>query len=550
MPQGWPWSLWLFALTAIVFLLQRIPFTGIFLMFALAAFWSVILINAGFVGIGFEALTGRVSRLWLILPLAYFGGYYAIRATEQAKVVQMAAKLDRENAGKSIPFDPSRQDLVIEKGKGDFHPSAFELVRNYGLRRAFEGARVYFMGDREACALVRGDDVYRSAGLYAFGFHGEGKIGGRRLVEGYCSIYAPSTPDRPVVRVQSDQLTEKHGLLPARMSRFRIRDEAARRDVEVRAGTAAILKPFPMPVIGCFLNSGAPSWDCSAGFMRSRPVPIGAASEATGGIPKSLVTALGLRRSDDFAAVASGADVVRAFGQAADAELIAKETAVLEKMLADPAKHQKDAWFYHLPNRPVVIAPYADRIFAALGALQTSDLRGSENGRNLWRLAAALPEAALAPHRAEMVQWLSPANAREWTQQTGEIYARLDGSDPAEREILLQRLETRRGDLQAALLSSFCRMGAAAPEDAKQRLLALWHKRAESAQRRGGDRPSDDVPLYFTLARMGLKAQAGRVEQRYYGPTFAGIWEEVTPDFPEDLCAGSLNGISNRFRRR
>ena len=132
----------------------------------------------------------------------------------------------------------------------------------------------------------------------------------------------------------------------------------------------------------------------------------------------------------------------------------------------------------------------------------------------------------------------------------GEIYARLDGSNPIERDILLQRLETRRGDLQANLLSSFCRMGAAAPDDAKRRLLALWRKRADVAAKRDGERPSDDVPLYFTLARMGLKEQAGPVEQRYPGPTFARIWTEVTPEFPDDLCTGSLNDIRNRFRTR
>jgi hypothetical protein len=548
LPRGWPRSLWFFVATAIVFLLQLFPYTGIFLMFAMAALWSVVLVNLGFIGVGLEALTGRVSRLWLVLPLLYFGGYYLVRASEQATLARMGAELTRENAGKAIPFDPSRRDLVIEKGKGDFHPAAFELVRRYGLTRAFEGPRVYLLGDSEACALVRSDNVYGSAGVYSSGFFGE--AGGRKMVKGHCSIYAPAQPDRPVVRVRSDQTFEKRAFLRVQSNRFRIRDEASGQEVEVRAASAAPLKPFPMPGAGCALNSGAASWDCFAGFMRGRSVPLVTDGRADGGFTGIVAAALGLERSDDHASVASGVDAIRAFGRAADARLIDKEMAILESMLADPARHHKDSWLRHLPNRPEVIAPLAEPIVAALRSLQNAEIRGSETGHNLWRLAAALPEAALAPHRTEIVAWLLPDNARPWTQSSREIYARLDGSDPVEREILLHRLETRSGDLQANLLSSFCRMGAGAPDDAKRRLLALWANRAEVAAKRNGERPSDHVPLYFTLARMGLKEQAGPVEQRYYGPTFARIWTEVTPAFPGDLCTGSLNDISNRFRTR
>lgn len=345
----------------------------------------------------------------------------------------------------------------------------------------------------------------------------------------------------------SEDKSEKRGTLPVRFNRFQIVDESDRRLVEVHAGSASLLKNFPMPVMGCGLNSGAASWDCFIGFMRGRSTPIapGGASGA-----ETLASALGLHRSDDHASRASGVEVARAFGEEADSELIEKEMAMLERMLSQPSQHQKESWFWHLPNRPDVIAPLAPRIFEALGFLQSADVRGSETGRNLWRLVAALPEEALAPHRAKMVEWLKPENARPWTEQTYEVFARLDGNDPVEREIILHRLETKRGDLEGKLLTSFCRMGGSAPEDVKRRLLALWHKRGADPRKSNGERSYDDVPLYFTLARLGLKEQAGKVEQRYYGPTFLGIWEEVNPDFPDDLCAGSTNDISNRFKRR
>jgi hypothetical protein len=56
--------------------------------------------------------------------------------------------------------------------------------------------------------------------------------------------------------------------------------------------------------------------------------------------------------------------------------------------------------------------------------------------------------------------------------------------------------------------------------------------------------------LYLTLARMGLKAQAGKVEQRYFGSTFLAIWDEVTPETHADACSASGGEVSNYFSRR
>ncbi len=550
LPQGVPWSLWFFIATAVVYLLQRFPVPGVLLMVVGAAFWSVILVNLGFVGVGLEAVMGRVSRLWLVLPVLYFGGYYLARSMEQTALAQAVSALSRENVGTSLRFDPSERDLFLEKGTGDFHPAASELVRYFGLPRVFDKERMHLIGTPDACALVRNDKVFRSAGARAIGFSNPRGSANRKNGDHFCSIAASGRADRPVVRIISDERKEQRGYLPIRINQFRVRDEASGREIKVHAGSASPLRAFPMPVMGCALNSGAPSWDCFAGFMRRRPTPINADSEYSGGIPRVLATALGLTRSNDLALVASDVGFVEALARAADAELIGKEMAVLERMLADPSQHQPDGWFRHLPNRPEVIAPVAGRIFAALLALQTSDLSASENGRNLWRLAAALPPDALASHRADMIEMLQPGQAREWTQQTGGIYERLNGTVPVEAEILLDRLETRQGDLEAALLSSFCRMGAATPEDAKRRLLRLWDKRAPSEGKPGHGRSREDVPLYFTIARLGLKQQAGQVEQRYYGSTFAAIWAEVTPEFSDELCSGSVDDISNYFRKR
>lgn len=555
LPQGWPVSLWFLIAAVIVVVLQRIPFTGIILMFALAMFWSVFLINAAMIGITWEALNGKVGKAWLILPALYFGGYYLAYGWERLAVQRITNELATFNADKHLPFDPAARDLVFEKGKGDMHISLAPLLETHDLTRYFEDERVNFIGSSEACKLAR-EELAKTSGIQASWLstsRGRGLRGlsaKPRPAGGPCTITAPGRPDRPVLRITSDLTSEQRQLVPLQIMDLTLRDETSGETRQVRSIKASLLSPFPMPVIGYALNSGAPSWEGFAGFMRSRsrPLPAYGADQPAPGPLDILARTLGLERSADPASRAVGAETVAALTQAADKALTDKELAILEAMLADPMVYHRNGWFYHLPQRPAVVAPYAGRIVAALGQLQSSEERVSETGRNLWRLLAALPDADLAPHRAKLVEWLDPANARDWTRRTGEIYARLDAAVPAERAILLQRLEANRGDLETRLLPGFCRMGSAAPAEVKHRLLAIWQARAPDPAKPRDERGQDDVQLYFTLARLGLKAQAGQVVQRYFGPTYAAIWSDVKADTHEELCRATLNDLTNHFR--
>ena len=58
----------------------------------------------------------------------------------------------------------------------------------------------------------------------------------------------------------------------------------------------------------------------------------------------------------------------------------------------------------------------------------------------------------------------------------------------------------------------------------------------------------EHIPLYLALARMGLKAEAGKVDQKYHGSDFRGIWAEVTPETPADICDLDYHELSQRFR--
>src|SRR4051794_36991553 len=98
-----PLSLAFFVLTAIVYLLQLFPYTGVFLMILAAPLWSVVTINAGFAFLTVETIGGRVSRLWLAAPILWFGGYFVAAALNHQAFNALAEKVTRQNAGKTMP---------------------------------------------------------------------------------------------------------------------------------------------------------------------------------------------------------------------------------------------------------------------------------------------------------------------------------------------------------------------------------------------------------------------------------------------------------------
>jgi len=545
LPRGWPKSMWFFIATAVVFLLQLIPYTGVFLMIVGGPFWSVILINLGMIGIVLEVITFRVFFLWLSIPLLYFGGYHLAYTKDQRALAQVSRDAVAFNKDKALPFDPARQDMVLEDPRDGLGIGAGGFVEKYGLARAFDShGRVFLIGSRETCQFIRDKPVFLSAGIQARSIQRPTKDFFRRQHTGFCTIIMPGKPDKPTVRIIDRAIEGRQHGLPVVLRQFRIRDDARGVSTAVRSGRAGPLKRIPMPAMGCALNSGAPSWDCFAGFMRDDFTQVlpGMPRYASGA--PIVAKALGLSETTDLARHAIGPERFKPMADKADADLVAKELAILEQMLADPLAPLKNGYFMHLPNKPEVIAPYATRIFAALQQTQSADRVGRQ-GRALWSLAAALPDDALEPHRDTMIAMMQPDTVKEWTTESNRIWYRLDAARPAERELLLHRLEARRTDYWVA--ASFCRLGTATPPDAKRRLLALWHKLGQAE--RGKDRPMEHIPLYLALARMGLKGEAGKVDQHYFGDDYRGIWREISPRTPASICDLETHQLSNRFRR-
>lgn len=213
-----------FVLTAIVFLLQAFPFTGIFLMMLAAPFWSVILINLGFALIVRDVWVGVQSRWLIFLPVLWFGGYLSIAAISHWQAYRFNAQIAEENNDKKVRFDQTTQDiLIVPDSRDSYNGSALtpdKMIKAFGLHRAYQVRNV----DRDkeeiqgwilsgsACPGTMGGGVFRNGVWQALQDGGYGTDRKRTSAKNLCLFISPAEPKMPVFKIQSKARTERQGL--------------------------------------------------------------------------------------------------------------------------------------------------------------------------------------------------------------------------------------------------------------------------------------------------------------------------------------------------
>jgi hypothetical protein len=296
MRRFFPISLLGLVATGGVFLLQVSPVIGIFLMFTSAIFWSVVLINASMIGVAVEATVGRVSRLWLLLPMLFYGGYWIAATLDHLALREIASRYDESNKQIVTGFDPIRQVLVFENDGGEaWLTQNFALPVTYSVNpNVPDGYMSNRMIESSVCTIVDKTGALRAASIYSFDFHNVTPLGSRYMEKRFCNVSIPEKPKLPLVVVGRKETKDfERGLPVTRIVTTIVMPDGRR--FELFGGVAAPLSWIPMPIMGCALNSAAPRWDCSAGFMRNRFTPIVSGNARYGRDLIVLAKALGLR---------------------------------------------------------------------------------------------------------------------------------------------------------------------------------------------------------------------------------------------------------------
>lgn len=506
-------------------------------MFLLAMFWSVLLINAGMIGIGVEAVVGRVSRWWLVVPLVFYGGYWAVAAQDHRTMRRLGVAYDAANAKVMTGFDPVRQALVFDEddGKGD----GSWLTQNYGLPVAYstnsnfqEGFLSHRILGKEVCAKVRETPALRAAFVNVFGFHDGDVIRSRKMESRFCSLSMPEHPALPLVRVSRSEMKGNETSLPITRVTTTI-TMPNRREFRLLGGHAAPLGWIPMPIMGCGLNSSGPSWDCDAGFWRKGFTPIVSGDTRYSRDSTVLARALGLKRVAIIER--QGADPALVIEKLAKVEQAAldRQLSAIDAMITDPLA-RADWQVGVVSNHPEVLESRADAIMTGLeraAAVEGNDRgRARNSGRILGGLLARLPKARFMSFSPRILAVFGQADAEHWLWDTEPLVRRLGDLGPKALPYLL-KWRASTPSVNSAGIEGLCRIGAAAREQVEPALLDWW-RRTDRFDR------DERTTLYVAMRRIGTipppfptdgkKDQFAELQAR---------WADISPASPPRVCA-------------
>lgn len=268
-------SIGCFVATAVAYVLQLFPLTGVFLMMLAAPFWSVILINLGFLALLAEAWKTPDLRWLAVFPIAWFGGYFGVAFYSHRQADQYDREISAANTQALVPFDSKSQDILIVPDVRDSSNgsplTAGNLIASFDLNRAYQvenpsSSKVQEYALREAECPGRGG-VGVSGELIWSRLYDGGFGTGRRMTsaDGLCHFVSFKKPSLPVVRIFPQKQSTESGLITRVSQDIEIREPIGKITV-LRSGWAVPLAWFPQPIMGCWLNSGAPQWVCNAAF--------------------------------------------------------------------------------------------------------------------------------------------------------------------------------------------------------------------------------------------------------------------------------------------
>ena len=457
----------LYAVAAAVFfyVLQAIPFTGIFLMFVLAFYWPGFFLHAALIITLVYAATGYIKRAYIFIPLLAYGTYYLAYANDLRVMDFERAELARVNSKQAvIAFDPARMSLV--------GAHALRLVQLYDVPVAYEpskdvkeGYYAWRIVPIAACRNTPRDTQNHIEAIYPW-------------VETHsdlCMLRQPEAPTLPIVLVTRDgpelyDSPRDAGTFVPQKTAISFRGKSLG---SITLTAMDQLAAVPWFIAGCFLNDGNASWDCVHAFQRNRvatdgsaPVPVFSSKE----MPE--VTLLGLRKyqDSDFTNFKFGPGTDAAIARAAtEATRVTDDVfAVLADMLKSDDARPAPLMDYALSKDPARLGTFAGAIADRLILLQEEKKDASlkvhphlyEQFDALARIMAGVPPEAFAPQAARMFALVQQGKLAE---DYSALYVRAGDLGAAALPQLKADLFGGRFEFAQQMMPvlAFCRAGSA-----------------------------------------------------------------------------------------
>ena len=534
MRSAFPISLLFIPITGIAFAMQ-IGGPNLLTLLMLMPLWSIVLVNAGMIGIAAEALTARVGRGWIVVPISFYGMYYAFVAWDHAELRTLQGSYDAASSSLAIPFDPDQQALVFESDRGgDWIAQNFAVPVVYSV---FENSSDTYRSTRiieqDLCDSVHDRPALQKAGILARAIRQDATAPDDAGNAAFCTLIVPETPGLPQIRVERHgQREQGNRFLPVRPVTTTVTTPDGRR-FKLHGGTASPLPLIPLPALDC--GSLDDAHDCEFVFIRTAWVPLLPGDATDDRDDLALARALGLKRVS-IGERRQGTVPEAVLAMIARSKVVTPEMAELaaiDEMIANPDAHI--VWDTSpVGDNPAELVARKDAIMRSIergmDAFPEKAHLTSQTGPLLADLLARLPSAefnGLGPRvlalydRTEDAPWLW--NAELLIRRLGDL-----GVDAVPH--LIDPRATS-DDIANAGIEGLCRVGAPGRAAAEPALLRLW-----ASSRDGWDRDKR-IMLYVAMRRMGIVPPPLADDKRSQLRQLRTYWADVTPASPARVCA-------------
>ncbi len=564
--RKFPKSILLFLFTGILFLVQHVPYLGVFLMILGAPLWSVVTINLGFLLMVKEAWDGTLPRATVVLPFLYVFIYAGLTIAGHRQLLRLRLEIARNNQTVHVAFDPKQNDLVVEtkvaKGSTSLLGNVPEdLVEAYDIPVVYGdngNPRIashlsYRVVAKKTCDAIGSGDP----NVVSLAFQENGAFN-----VNLCLLRQPEDPTKPVLTVAPTETVETQDwVLPTKVSTITLTN-ASSQSFTLKGGTAAPFTWFPAPVIGCALDSAAPAWRCFAEFERDAYAPLAGRNS------------LDLGHNTNTAAIAAALGLVATPASGRISETATDPTVAQNLKSYEEKEHDNELKRFHelvtdlaLPDwqfpyllqHPELTAAEAPAMVQALQRAEevtTVTRHGREHSALKYHnnnirfvlsdMIVRLPEDAYAPLVPQLVE-IARADAANtesgvgWSLQSQApafMFRLGDAAPAAMADLFAATLQAEHAprNAQTTAALGLCRAGAEYAPKVKDDILRLF---ASTSRYDGGSMYLHSA-LYVTLLRTGMKDAAandptdGRRDRvfQWYQDKFA----TVTPGSPKEVC--------------
>jgi hypothetical protein len=250
-------SPWLAVAALGSYLLQLLPFPGIFMMLLGGPFLTGALIDLFFVALFVEALMGRLPRILMVIPVAALAAYYGLCLQQVGAQRKRATEIRAANLGPgSIAFDPAHMSLVDDLALG--------LVGRYRVARAYRssasGYSVNLVATAKQCQSIPDD----SGGLIRKSY-GPASLDDRHAAQ-ICDLSFPNPPPGQILSITHTGRSFAHEGEPESLetTEFRLGGALKGNVTKIHFRRMTL---FPLLVAGCMPKMSRPSWVCFHNFL-------------------------------------------------------------------------------------------------------------------------------------------------------------------------------------------------------------------------------------------------------------------------------------------